>query len=101
MTDNLRGLIERLEKLETGSRELDWLIAEALGDIPEHRIMEGVVELHIVFQDEGGAANLRFVEVETLDRKSVCAGTWLKRDDGYDVLALSVHPSDIKTVEAK
>ncbi|MRX31871.1 hypothetical protein [Aminobacter sp. MDW-2] len=61
----------------------------------------GVVELHIVFQDDGGAANLRFVEVETLDRKSVCAGTWLKRDDGYDVLALSVHPSDIKTVEAK
>nr|WMC99294.1 hypothetical protein RAR13_11615 [Aminobacter aminovorans] len=61
----------------------------------------GVVELHIVFQDDDGAANLRFVEVETLDRKSVCAGTWLKRDDGYDVLALSVHPSDIKTVEAK
>lgn len=59
------------------------------------------VEVHIVFQDDGGAANLRFVEVETLDRKSVCAGTWLKRDDGYDVLALSVHPSDIKTVEAK
>lgn len=61
----------------------------------------GVVELHIVFQDDGGAANLRFVEVETLDRKSVCAGTWLKRDDGYDVLALLVHPSDIKPVEAK
>lgn len=55
----------------------------------------GMVEIHIVFQDDGGAANLRFVEVETLDRKSVSVGTWMKRDDGYDVLALSVHPSDI------
>lgn len=55
----------------------------------------GMVEIHVVFQDDVGAANLRFVEVETLDRKSVSVGTWMKRDDGYDVLALSVHPSDI------
>lgn len=53
------------------------------------------IELHIVFKDEGGPGNLRFVEVETIDRRSVRAGTWMKRDDGYDVLALSVHPSDL------
>jgi len=51
-------------------------------------------ELHIIFQDDGGPANLRFVEVETPDGKSVRAGTWLKRD-GYDVLALTVHKSDL------
>jgi len=51
-------------------------------------------ELHIVFKDEGGPSNLRFIEVETIDGRSVRAGTWLKRD-GYDILALSVHPSDV------
>ena len=40
LVERLRGLIERLEKAEAGSRELDWLIAEALGEIPEHRVME-------------------------------------------------------------
>lgn len=51
-------------------------------------------ELHIVFKDEGGPSNLRFIEVETIDGRSVRAGTWLKRD-GYDILALSVHLSDV------
>jgi len=54
------------------------------------------IELHIVFKDEGGPANLRFIEVETPDGKSVRAGTWLKREDGYAVLAMSVHPSDVR-----
>jgi len=61
------------------------------------RTAQDIVELHIVFQDDGGPANLRFVEVETIDGKSVRAGTWMKRND-YDVLTLSVHRSDIASL---
>lgn len=38
MTD-LQLLIERLEKATAPRRELDWAIAEALGEIPEHEII--------------------------------------------------------------
>lgn len=55
-----------------------------------------VTELHIVFADDGGPANLRLVEVETIDGLSVEAGTWLDRSDGLKALALSVHKADIR-----
>ena len=33
-------LIARLEAAEVGSRELDWAISEAMGDVPKHSILE-------------------------------------------------------------
>ena len=36
----LPHLIEALEKAKEGSAELDWLIADYLGEIPEHKITE-------------------------------------------------------------
>lgn len=74
-------------------------VASAVAALAQPAAQEGwrPTELHIVFKDEGGPANLRFIEVETLDGRSVRAGTWMKRADGYDVLALSVHPSDVPT----
>ena len=36
----MNDLIARLEAAEEGSRELDWLIADYLGEIPQHEIRE-------------------------------------------------------------
>lgn len=53
------------------------------------------VELRIIFENDGLTPNLRFIEVETIDGKSVRAGTWMKKGN-YDVLALTVHKSDVQ-----
>lgn len=39
--------------------------------------------LHIVFDAPPGPKGCRFIEVETPDRRSVRAGEWHERDDGY------------------
>lgn len=44
--------------------------------------------IDIVFADGGGPANLRFVEVEDGTGRSISAGEWIKREDGYFVLRL-------------
>ena len=82
-------------------------LAYAHGKLPASRPAEAQavpegwkpIELHIVFKDEGGLSNLVFVEIETIDGRSVRAGTWLRRGD-YDILALSVHPSDLSIIAA-
>lgn len=35
---DLHSLLERVRSAEKGSMELDWLVAEALGEIPDHTI---------------------------------------------------------------
>jgi hypothetical protein len=37
---SLEDLIERVEGATGASREIDWLISEHLGDVPEHRVIE-------------------------------------------------------------
>lgn len=82
--DNHDDLLAALAPAHTGWRDMD--------SAPK--------ELHVVFEDMGGPSNLRFVEVETPEGRSVRAGTWLERD-GYKVLALTVHASDLPAAPAK
>ena len=48
--------------------------------------------VHVVFDGPPGPEAGRFVEVETLDGKSVSVGRWLKRDDGFWALEIEVIP---------
>lgn len=48
-------------------------------------------QIDLVFDGEPGPVGPRFVEAEeTSTRKSVSVGEWVKRDDGYWVLRLSL-----------
>ena len=93
----------RFESGGVGSHHCPGCLAKiaAISQIEAQAVPEGwkPIELHIVFKDEGGRSNLVFVEIETIDGRSVRAGTWLRRGD-YDILALSVHPSDLSIIAA-
>lgn len=61
-----------------------------------------MTKLHIVFQDFPGPDDrCVFVEVETPDGRSVNAGEWRKRDDGFVELVIdnSVPPSTIDALK--
>lgn len=94
--DPIRNLVETAVKLALaqGARDVLATYEEALEDRGSEP-PAFLAELNLVFKDEGGPSNLRFVEIETPDGKSVSAGTWTKQGD-YDILKLSVHPSDIQ-----
>lgn len=117
MTDPISNerLVDALDNLRVHQRQLDadgcevGVSREALnevirafgelsrrGDHVPH--VRNMVELHIVFQNDGGPDNLRFVEVENIDGESVAAGTWIDRPDGLRALALTVHRSDLRNI---
>lgn len=58
-------------------------------------------EVRLLFaQDDEEKPDLRFIEAETIDGKSINAGTWLDRGpSGLHRLALTVHTSDIRARE--
>ena len=50
----------------------------------------------IVFDEDPSPHSGRFIEVEDSHRRSVTAGTWVKRDDGYWVLRLT--PQEVQEI---
>lgn len=61
-----------------------------------------IQELHIVFDNPPGHEGPRFIECEDADGKSVNAGHWYKRDDGYWELVVKKLPVvDRRTQEEK
>lgn len=44
--------------------------------------------IDIVFDGPPGPVAGRFVEVEDAEGKSICAGEWIKRSDGYWALRI-------------
>ena len=56
-------------------------------------------EINIVFDGPPGPTAGRFVEVENAKGESICAGEWMRRDDGYWVLQIVLprHPHSSAT----
>ncbi len=50
--------------------------------------------IDIVFDGPPGPAAGRFVEVENCKGESISVGTWVKRDDGYWALRITVEVTD-------
>jgi len=54
--------------------------------------MEQYKAINIVFDGPPGPESGRFVEVETDDGKSINAGQWIERSDGFWVLRITALP---------
>jgi hypothetical protein len=52
-------------------------------------------EMRIVFDGPPGPEAARFVEVEDADGKSINAGEWRERPDGFWELVIKAHPAEI------
>lgn len=92
----VRAFKEDAQEVRALYSETDYIAERERAERAENALAEEFFELHIVFADDGGPANLRFVETERLDGVSINVGTWRDRQDGLKTLVLSVHKSNIK-----